>query len=180
MSNPRKPTNLKLVHGTDRPDRAHPEIELPLVVETPDAPDWMINTFAVDEWNRLTQILMANKLLTDGDLSTLGHLCNLHGKMVQLYNAGETPTASMLSTLRNMQSDFGLSPVARGKVSAAGNPAGGGAGNPFSGNGKPGAKGKAAAKKKAPAKKKAAAKKKAPAKKKAAAKKRAPAKNGDK
>jgi phage terminase small subunit len=171
MANPRKPAKLKLVHGTDRPDRAHPELELPPVDETPDAPDWMINTFAVDEWNRLTQILMAHKLLTDADLSTLGHLCNLHGKMVQLYNAGETPTASMLSTLRNMQTDFGLSPVARGKVSPAGNPAGGGA-NPFAGNGKPAPKKKPAARK-STAKKKSPARKKAPAKKKARAKTKA-------
>ena len=71
--------------------------------------------------------------MIEADLSTLGMLCALHGKIVQLYAAGETPTASMASTLRAMQSDFGLSAVARAKVSTApeGKPK-----NPFTGHGK--------------------------------------------
>jgi hypothetical protein len=39
-------------------------------------------------------------------------LCALVGKIIQLYAAGEAPTASMTGALRNMENGFGLSPVA--------------------------------------------------------------------
>jgi hypothetical protein len=72
-------------------------------------------------------------LLTEGGLSSLGMLCALHGKIVQLYAAGEAPTASMAGTLRNMENDFGLTPVAQGKVKPVGDQK---EGNKFAGNGK--------------------------------------------
>ncbi|UXC34790.1 hypothetical protein [Cupriavidus gilardii] len=134
MANPRKPTTLKAIAGTARPDR-EPEggVELPLVAAPPDPPDWLPNSHAVKEWNRLVPILMANKLLTEAALGPLAHLCALHGKIVQLYAAGEAPTASMSGTLRNLQNDFGLTPVAQGKVKATGDVP---AGNKFATNGK--------------------------------------------
>ncbi|MFH7391160.1 hypothetical protein, partial [Pseudomonas syringae group genomosp. 7] len=65
MSRPRKPTALKVVAGTDRPDReAAAAAELPLVPDVPPAPDWMPNAHARKEWERLAPILHANKLLT--------------------------------------------------------------------------------------------------------------------
>lgn len=134
MANPRKPASLKVVAGTDRPDRAGPPpVDLPLVSEIPESPDWLPNQHAVAEWNRLAPILHANKLLTEAGLSALAMLCALHGKIVQLYSAGEAPTASMSGTLRNMHNDFGLTPVAQGKVKPA---EGSAPGNAFSGNGK--------------------------------------------
>jgi phage terminase small subunit len=121
MANSRKPAQLKAVAGTARKDREAPApVDIPLVDSIPDAPDWMPNAHAVKEWNRLAVILTANKLLTEADLGALAHLCALHGKIVQLYAAGEAPTASLIGTLRNLENDFGLSPVARGKVNPAG------------------------------------------------------------
>lgn len=121
MPNPRKPTSLKVVAGTDRPDRA-PEsaVDLPLVDSVPEAPDWLPNSHAIKEWNRLAPILHANKLLTEAGLSALGQLCALHGKVVQLYAAGESPVASMVAQLRGLMNDFGLTPVAQGKVKSNG------------------------------------------------------------
>jgi hypothetical protein len=55
-------------------------------------------------------------LLTEAGLSALGQLCALHGKVVQLYSAGEAPVASMVAQLRGLMNDFGLTPVAQGKV----------------------------------------------------------------
>jgi phage terminase small subunit len=138
MANPRKPTQLKAIAGTARPDRAvEPDVELPLVVERPSAPDWMPNAHAVKEWDRLVPILMANKLLTEAALGPLAQMCALHGKVVQLYAAGESPTASLIGCLRNLANDFGLTPVAQGKVKAAGADAD--KGNKFANNGKKGA-----------------------------------------
>lgn len=130
----KKPAALKMVSGTQQKCRAEaPGIDIPALSAVPQAPDWLPNSHAVKEWDRLAAILIANKLLTEGGLSALGHLCALHGKIVQLYAAGEAPTASMLGTLRNMENDFGLSPVAQGKVKPVGDSD---KGNKFASNGK--------------------------------------------
>lgn len=122
MANPRKPTSLKVVAGTDRPDRAPaaPAADLPLVSDVPPAPDWLPNAHAIKEWDRLAPILYANKLLTEAGLSAFGQLCALHGNTVQLYAAGLAPVASMVSQLRGLMNDFGLTPVAQGKVKPSG------------------------------------------------------------
>lgn len=133
---PKKPTVLKSISGTRQKcrDVPPPAVELPVVEEIPSAPDWLPNAHAVKEWNRLAPILVANKLLTEGGLSALAMLCAAHGKIVQLYSAGEAPTASMMSTLQSMINDFGLTPVAQGKVKPVGDQEK--KGNKFANNGR--------------------------------------------
>jgi phage terminase small subunit len=117
MANPKKPRALKVVAGTVQPCRdKKPDVEMPPVQSVPAAPDWLPNAHAVKEWNRLAPILVANKLLTEGGISPLGNLCALHGKLVQLWSAGECPVASMVAQYRNLINDFGLTPVSQGKV----------------------------------------------------------------
>lgn len=129
----KKPAALKVIAGTQRKDR-EPDgaVDLPTITEVPPPPDWLPNGHAIKEWQRLAPILVANKLLTEGGLSALGQLCALHGKVVQLYAAGEAPVASMVAQLRNLTNDFGLTPVAQGKVKPIGE---GPAKNAFSNNG---------------------------------------------
>lgn len=130
----KKPTGLKVVAGTERKDRKQEmAVEMPALSDVPPAPDWLPNAHAIKEWDRLAGILTANKLLTEGGLSSLGMMCALHGKIVQLYAAGEAPTASMAGTLRNLANDFGLTPVAQGKVKPVGEAD---KGNKFASNGK--------------------------------------------
>jgi phage terminase small subunit len=130
----KKPHNLKVVAGTARPDRDGPPlVELPLIDEVPPAPDWLPNAHAIKEWNRLAPILVANKLLTSAAISPLGHMCALHGKLNQLWAAGESPNASMLAQYRALANDFGLTPVAQGKVRPHGDEP---AKNEFSQNGR--------------------------------------------
>lgn len=133
MAQSRKPNALKLIAGTTRPDRAVEGVALPLLAGRPDAPDWLPNAHAVKEWHRLAPILTSARLLTDGGLSALGILCALHGKLVQLWTAGETPTGAMLAAYRGLTNDFGLTPVAQGKVTAT---SANNASNPFTTNGK--------------------------------------------
>jgi len=134
MARPRKAHNLKVVAGTARPDRIEPTgVDLPLVDGVPPAPDWLPNAHAIKEWDRLAPILIANKLLTEASLSTLGMLCALHGKIVQLYAAGESPNGHMMAQLRGLSNDFGLTPVAQGKVKPSGEKE---KGNRFASNGK--------------------------------------------
>lgn len=131
---PKKPAQLKAIAGTNQPCRETPKVlNLPTIDVAPPAPDWLPNAHAVKEWDRLAKILTANKLLTEGGLSALGMLCALHGKIVQLYAAGEAPTASMAGTLQSMINDFGLTPVSQGKVKPSGDTE---KGNRFAANGK--------------------------------------------
>lgn len=117
MPRPRKPHNLKVIDGTDRPDRLlSGAVDLPLVEIAPLPPEWLPNAHAQKEWERLSTILLTNRLLTEASLGPLGVLCALHGQIVQQYAAGIAPTAHMLSQYRNLVNDFGMTPVAQGKV----------------------------------------------------------------
>lgn len=116
--------NVAYLRGTNRPDRLSGDTSISqieeLLTDIPFPPTWLPNQWAVKEWMRLAPILIQMKLLTEGSLSSLAQLCALHGKIVQLYQAGEAPGASMLGTLRNLHNDFGLSPLAQGKVKPEG------------------------------------------------------------
>ena len=130
----KKPTKLKVIAGTVRKDSLPVDpVELAPVDELPEAPRWLPNAEAVHEFDKLAKVLHANRLLTVGGVAALGHLCALHGKMVQLWMAGETPTGHMVAQYRALVNDFGLTPVAQGKVHAFGEKP---AGNKFASNGK--------------------------------------------
>jgi phage terminase small subunit len=130
----KKPIALKQVSGTVQPSRVEiPLVEYEAIDYVPDPPDWLPNAHAVKEWNRLAPFLNRYKLLNEGALSSLGMLCSLHGKLVQLFSAGESPNASMIGSYRNLINDFGLTPVAQGKVKPMTNED---KGNKFASNGK--------------------------------------------
>ena len=95
-------------------------IDFEPVAAIPPPVAWLPNAHAVNEWVRLTPILVANKLLAEADLSSFGHMCALHGKMVQLWAAGEAPTGHMVAQYNALASAFGLSPAWRGKVKPIG------------------------------------------------------------
>lgn len=118
---PKKPASLKLVSGTARPDRVEaPHIELPLLEAVPPAPDWLPGPHAVNEWNRLAPILVANKLLAEADLSTLAHLCSVHSDLVQMRAARMPITGHMQAQYNALAAAFGLSAVWRSKVKPIG------------------------------------------------------------
>src|SRR5690606_13542567 len=117
MANPRKPAALKVVAGTDRPDRQGADpIDLPLVSDIPEAPGWLPNQHAKAEWSRLAEILHNNGLLTEAGLGPLAVLCALHGSIVQKWSAGVEPTGHMLAQYRVPAGVFGLTPLCHVKV----------------------------------------------------------------
>lgn len=117
MARPRKPSNLKAIAGTVQPCRSVPEdVQYETIDELPPAPDWLPNAHAVKEWDKLVRILHASNVLTEACLSPLEMMCALRGKIVQLYHAGETPSASLINALNAMQAGFGLPPSAYGKI----------------------------------------------------------------
>jgi hypothetical protein len=118
MSGPAKrPEHLKLVSGTARDDRVDENaIKLPILEVLPAPVDWLPNVHAVKEWERLMPILVANRIIAEADLSAFGHMCALHGKMVQLWAAGEAPTGHMMAQYNALASTFALAPGWRSKV----------------------------------------------------------------
>lgn len=134
MPRPRKPTNLKLLAGTSRRDRDKDRHDpFPALDGVPEAPDWLPNAHAVNEFNRLAESLHASRVLSEASVVPLAHLAAIHGKLVQMYSAGAIPTGAMLSQYRALCGDFGLTPATATKVSP-GQPIK--AGNKFSGNGR--------------------------------------------
>jgi len=121
MAYPKKPAQLKVISGTTRKDRdkGRTTVDLPKVGEIPEAPHWLPNAHAVTEFNRLAEILFNNRLLIESSVSALGHLAALHGKLVQLWSAGETPTGHLMAQYRALVNDFGLSPVSSTKIGGA-------------------------------------------------------------
>ena len=114
-----KLTHLRVISGTDKPCKVrNPTVDFGVLTEVPGPPDWLPNPAAVAEWIRLAPLLVRNRILTDAGLMALGHLCALHGKIVQLWDAGETPTGNMIAQYRSLTNDFGLTPAAaqRGTV----------------------------------------------------------------
>jgi hypothetical protein len=119
MPNPRKPRPLKIVAGTDRPCRRYePGVEFDPIATQPPMPDWLPNEHAVAEWNRLAPILTQTRLLTEVALSSLAHLCALHGVLVEKWRAGEPPSGHVLAQYRALAGEFGITPAAAMKVRA--------------------------------------------------------------
>lgn len=118
MPNARKPRVLKIMQGTLRKDRDVPEPDYPVVEDTPDAPDWLINPEAVKEWRRITALLCPQRVLTEADLSVLGHLCNLHADCVTTWRANRSPDAATITQLRLLNVEFGLTPKSRSHAGA--------------------------------------------------------------
>lgn len=105
----RKPPSLKLIAGTSRGDRAAPDgPALPAIDSVPPAPNWLPNAHATREWKRLAPVLVINRLLHAGNISAFAQLCALHGKLVSMWSAGETPNASLLSAYRGLSGELGL------------------------------------------------------------------------
>ena len=119
MPNRRKPNHLKVLEGTDRPDRMFDEPELP-TAEPEDAPDWLSGPEAVKEWDRIVELLLPVRTLSEGDLTMLGHLCNHHASIVKKWRLGASPTGTELTQLRLMYTEFGLTPASRSKAAQLG------------------------------------------------------------
>jgi hypothetical protein len=124
---------VKQLRGTAQPCRLGGGVQFERLAEAPPAPEWLPNAHAVKEWDRLARLLASLGLLTHAGLSALGQLCALHGKVVQLYAAGEAPPANLTAQLRGFLNDFGLTPASAGKVQ----PDEGGPANKFAGRRSP-------------------------------------------
>ncbi len=115
----RKPqtTAQKKAKGETRPCRLATAdvLEFPQVKEVPDPPEW-VNNDGQSLWNEIAPALYRQKVLTEADLYALGHLCQLHGEIVDGYRRRLQPTAAQLSQLRMYFSEFGMTPSSRTRI----------------------------------------------------------------
>lgn len=110
-------------------------LEFPTLVEIPEPPEWVAKVpEAKKEWENKTALLYGQKVLTDADLTLLGHYCILHADLVEQYSIPRhQPSAADRSQLRMYASEFGFTTSSRMRIGAGGGEKGQ---NPFNGNGK--------------------------------------------
>lgn len=101
---------MRGTHRTDR-DESPSKPGVPASDILPTAPAWLKNLDALREWHRLLPVLMKNRLLTEGNVSLLIVHAALYGQLVRMLEAGEVPSASLLSVHRRQLSDLGLTGI---------------------------------------------------------------------
>lgn len=132
----RKPTapHLKVLAGTDRPDREVPDApDYDLVEDFPDAPQHL-NPDGAEMWRNLGPQLVSARVLQVVDLYSLEQLCFAWQRFRQKAKAGMELTASEDGALKALFSEFGMTPASRRKVAAGSEKP---AGNKFAANGRP-------------------------------------------
>lgn len=138
MARGRKPTApaLKLLAGTNRPDREVPDApEFDLIEKFPAAPQHL-NPDGAAMWKDLGSQLVAAKVLQTVDLYMLEQLCVAWQIMRKKAKADMESTSAEHMALKALLSEFGMSPASRRKVTSGGEKP---KGNAFAKNGRPGA-----------------------------------------
>jgi len=140
VPNPRTPTHLKLVRGTQRKDRANPAEPEPAAVELGARPPaWLaLSPLSRRVWRDLVPLLRGMRVLTEADAVALGLLCDALASYVTAKKAiaeegavywtsgqvamrrahpGVAIAAENSRFAKVMLGEFGLTPAARSKVS---------------------------------------------------------------
>lgn len=142
MGRPRKPTQLKVLHGTTRKDRSNPAEPKPPEAPKHEKPPAWLSPRAKPWWNRIRPLLVRMQVLSGADTVALGLLCDALAEYMTARNVilkhGTTYETRMTdgSVLHRrrpewevakdawrraklMATEFGLTPAARAKVSAS-------------------------------------------------------------
>lgn len=118
MGRKAKPTALKLIQGTSRPDRDPvdaPNFEQ--VEEFPAAPQHL-NADGAAAWNDLGPKLVAAGVLQVVDLYALEQACYAWQRFRKKAKADMDITASEDNALKSLLSEFGMTPAARRRVAS--------------------------------------------------------------
>jgi len=130
-----KPTKLKVLQGTFRPDR-HTGAEADPSIVLPPAPD-TLDDVAREKWDELSRELYACGLLTTLDVDALESYCILYSRWAKaeadiaknglIYKTPsgayqQTPFVGIsnraLDLMNKIRADFGMTPVARTRARA--------------------------------------------------------------
>jgi len=128
-----KPTAIKLIEGNPGKRKLN-EAEPTPAAGAPDCPDHL-DAIARKEWDRLTTILVAMKVLTEADYIALANLCQAYSTLVnaqkQMNKTGilyksksgyiqQSPLLGIIHTqttiVNNLLREFGLTPSSRTRV----------------------------------------------------------------
>lgn len=141
----RTPDHLKVVAGTDRPDRMNPDAPVPSEA-VPEAPEWLSKraseifeqlvsitggmgiasasdaAMLAMAASRLEEVEICTALIEDGGRTFVSHAeYDSEGRATSQQIKGHPAVAQRSEAMRHAQSllvEFGLSPAARSKVSA--------------------------------------------------------------
>lgn len=120
MPNKPKPRALKVLAGTDRPDRRNENEPQYEPTSGLMAPSSLRDAEAVRVFNEIREILESKFVLTLADSFALAQLANQESMVNELWTTGEKPTAAEITQLRMLYTEFGLTPASRVKVSSVG------------------------------------------------------------
>ena len=127
MPKPRTPTRLKVLKGTDRPDRVNKNEPKPKPI-APDPPPGL-DRFGKQAWQRLAPMLERLGLLTEADAEMLWTFCDTWSVLrravreLQKLNPTDDNYRRVAVTVENARKDlrllgaeFGLTPASRSKI----------------------------------------------------------------
>ncbi|TAM96305.1 MAG: phage terminase small subunit P27 family [Rhizobiaceae bacterium] len=142
----RTPDHLKIIAGTDRPDRANPDAPKPAAA-LPEAPEWLsargaeifeqlvsiISPMGIGSSSdgamlalaasRLEEVEICTAMIEDGGRTFVSNVTyDDEGRIVSQQIKGHPAVAQRSEAMRHAQSllaEFGLSPAARSKVSVS-------------------------------------------------------------
>lgn len=156
---PRKPTNLHVINGTDRPCRRNDDEPQPDIIDDIPYPAFKLSDSAMDQWTPICRELMNMRVLTRADIWALTLCCQALGQFIdaqdEIYGdeesgkigAGFTITTDKGNELQHpavavsnrafelaakMLTEFGMTPSSRTKIKVS---PGQKKQNRFSGNG---------------------------------------------
>lgn len=124
----KKPTALKKLQGTYRPDRAPENEPIPLPQDDLSPPDYVIGKEAIECWNDLAPKLHAAGLFTEIDGLMLGQYCmafqtwkrvgrQIANEEIPPNSPGVWQYNKSVETMMKIAPHFGLSPATRAKIS---------------------------------------------------------------
>lgn len=118
MGRPAKSNAMKLLHGTDRADRKREEITPPPAPEpTAVKPPTWLKGEGRKQWKKMYGVLFDLGLLTEIDLDSFAHYCQLHGNLItNFYKCGTPAPPAYLAQYRLYSGMFGLDPTSRVKI----------------------------------------------------------------
>lgn len=112
MPRKRETNDTKALRGTNRTDRGTSNlVALPKPAELPEAPEWVSEGAARDEFNRIAGHLHEAGSLTELSVVPLGHLASLHATLARHWAHEMTPPSALLSQYRLLAQEFGLTPA---------------------------------------------------------------------
>ena len=110
----RIPNALHELHGNPGKRTLPAEPDLPKANEW-SAPDYL-KADGLDEWNRITPILKACRVLSETDYQVLAAYCAVVQEMTSQARSGAPMKTATLQQFRALASELGLTPASRSKV----------------------------------------------------------------